>query len=238
MSRRVVGLALALALLMGALGLVRAEIARRRRLQLNDRLRMAAYIDAGPPGSISRNSRGTIANLLRQGANVRIRTFGEGTVLQGAAFHGDVEAIEIALRAGIDVDERGRHPIAPLVWAAYAGERDAVELLLRRGANVNALAPNSNTPLYCAACYGHAQVVSLLLAHGADPNLNGSPDRSLLLDAVEGWGSDVTTAGIVRMLLQHGARLEATEGRRLIALAKKERKASVARLLRQHLAKR
>jgi ankyrin repeat protein len=55
-----------------------------------------------------------------------------------AAQRGDLKAIDILIRAGIDINSRGDMGATPLHAACLSGNADVVKLLIRSGANKNA----------------------------------------------------------------------------------------------------
>ncbi|KAI1821707.1 ankyrin repeat protein [Xylaria intraflava] len=85
-------------------------------------------------------------------------------------------------------DNYGR---TPLFWAATRGHRDVVELLLTHGARVNSKDRSKLTALHIAVTREHTGVVSLLL------------DRSASLEAIQASSKE-----IVKLLLEHGARVD------------------------------
>ena len=93
----------------------------------------------------------------------------------------------------------------PLYAAAEGGNLDMVTLLLDRGANINGAGARGQTPLFIAAREGRLQVVTLLLARGADIHARGEAGTALHGAA---GGEE---AGIVALLLDRGARVDAVD---------------------------
>jgi ankyrin repeat protein len=86
-----------------------------------------------------------------------------------AARHGDLEALEPMLEAGIPVNLRDDKGNTLLMLAAYNGQPETVWALLRRDAEVDARNDRDQTPLAGVAFKGHLDVAQLLLDAGADP---------------------------------------------------------------------
>jgi len=91
-----------------------------------------------------------------------------------AVTDGDVDALEAALDAGVDVDAAVDG--VPLVCAAAGSDStDLMELLVERKANVNApRSADGLTPLMLAAAGADADLVEMLLHHGANASLQGA----------------------------------------------------------------
>jgi ankyrin repeat protein len=87
------------------------------------------------------------------------------TPLMMAALRGDIEAAQLLLRRGAQVNRSGW---TPLHYAASGPQPPLVALLLERGAVIEALSPNRTTPLMMAAGYGAIDSAVLLLERGAD----------------------------------------------------------------------
>lgn len=93
-----------------------------------------------------------------------------GKPLFWAAFSGRDRIIELLLKRGAKVDERGIQAATPLYEASYRGHASTVKLLLEHKADVEAVNENGHSPLYAAVSRGHEEAVNALLDGGADPN--------------------------------------------------------------------
>ena len=83
-----------------------------------------------------------------------------------AVVHGDVEAVKLSIRNGVDVNypcrsQKGTTPALHL--ASYYGHTNIARMLISHGANANAVDSNGFHALYAAAEGGHPDVVRLLL---------------------------------------------------------------------------
>ncbi len=86
-----------------------------------------------------------------------------------AARHGDLEALEPMLHAGMPANLRDNKGNSLLMLAAYHGHVDAVRTLVRYDAQVDARNDRDQTPLAGVAFKGYLDVARALLDAGADP---------------------------------------------------------------------
>lgn len=136
-----------------------------------------------------------------------------------AAVHGNIDALERCLQAGIGINSssREREAWTPLVLAAGNGHLEMVKHLLEKGAEVNLAVARGEyagwTGLMRASWGGHPEVARFLIEHGADVNLaNGYGGTALMHAAIEGHPS------VVRLLLTNGAVVDAEDNNGLTAM--------------------
>jgi uncharacterized protein len=142
------------------------------------------------------------------------------TALIWAARSGSIEAIDLLLDAGADVNLPGptgdNWDATPLQHAILQRQPVAVRLLLDRGADPNRSAgPRRAAPLFLAAGDRDPAVLNLLLAHGADPAVedeNGTTPLCCAVSAGTLHGPDRPMFGgcrveTVRALIAHDPRL-------------------------------
>jgi ankyrin repeat protein len=106
-----------------------------------------------------------------------------------AAYFGQVEAIELLLDVGTEVDARSTNELrnTPLHAAVASGERGrpAAVLLVERGADVNATQHGGWTALHAAAQNGDAALAALLLERRANVNARNDGGQTPLVLAEE-----------------------------------------------------
>lgn len=128
------------------------------------------------------------------------------TPLLYSAGFGNTKNLTCLLDNGADVnainDKTGG---TALMAAARAGNTNAVRLLIERGADVNAVDKEDNTALKHAARIGHTDVARVLLEKGADVNAVTQDSLTVRILAAR---KDKELAGIVRLLMEHGAQLD------------------------------
>jgi len=78
------------------------------------------------------------------------------------------EVVRLLLRAGADVDRRGRYQRTPLIVAAGSCRPGIVKELLDDGADPGATADAGETAMLDAAKVGCTEVMKLLIAKGVD----------------------------------------------------------------------
>jgi ankyrin repeat protein len=187
-----------------------------------------------------------LKTLLACGADVNAQGGYYGNALQGAAFRGDLGAVELLLEHGADVNAPGGVYESALRAASVKGNVDIIRFLLEHGADTNAQGGEFGNTLQAAAYWSNLETVELLMEHGADVNAQGGSYGSALQAAsVKGHvevvhfllehGADINGRGgcygsalqaasaychssIVRLLLQHGADVNARGGRHGSAL--------------------
>jgi uncharacterized protein len=142
------------------------------------------------------------------------------TALIWASRSGSIEAINLLLDAGADVNLPGstgdNWDATPLQHAILQRQPAVVRLLLDRGADLNRGAgPGSLAPLLLAAGDTDPAILKLLLAHGADPTVedeNGATPLSRAVSAGTLHGPDRPMFGgcrveTVRALIAHDPQL-------------------------------
>lgn len=139
-----------------------------------------------------------VASLEPEQARDEIRARGWEVSEEGLdrrAVQGDLEGLQLYLRAGFDPNVfNGR----PLSLAAARGDEEVVDALLRGGADPNRVgSTGANAPLLNACINGDATIVDLLLAAGADPDVDGPGGTPPLMF--------VKDADLARRLLSAGA---------------------------------
>ena len=139
-------------------------------------------------------------------ANARVDAYG-WPPLPYAAFCGSLEALQLLVQNGADVDAVSCSASESALNAAaggvgVGGSEEVVKLLLSRGADVNARYPKK--PKYSALAHaagnGHLQVMEVLIVRGADVNALVSLGHGLLSCRAECGEVEA-----VKLLLRKGA---------------------------------
>lgn len=117
------------------------------------------------------------------------------TMLQQAAYAGDVEWIKELLRAGSAINRGDQQDVTALHLAAAGGHMEATRVLLEYGANPNLRDFWGETPLHRAARMNYSGVVRLLVQNAQMPadttiaNVDKKTPRQLADDALAGGAS-------------------------------------------------
>ena len=139
--------------------------------------------------------------LLRAGADIRVRGQKGRHLLHLAVQLGDEDLLDRGLAAGLPADTPGAG-FTPLLWASIAGYAPMIRKLAAAGAKVDCATSNGPSALGFAARLGHTEAVRALLECGA--RVEGPTgiryDVTPFADAVA-LGNPET----VRLLLQAGA---------------------------------
>ena len=118
----------------------------------------------------------------------------------------------------------------PLLYAAREGAADAALALVALGADVNVRDPEGVSPLLEAILNAHFDLAAQLLKHGANPNLTDNAGMGPLYAAIDmntpPWErsrpdaritTDLDCVGLMRVLLDHGADVNARIKGRLLS---------------------
>ena len=148
--------------------------------------------------------------LLERGADANALDEDKRTPLHLASYHGKVEIAQVLLDGGASVNSMGDQGQTPLHVVANGYSRDddvlVAQLLLERGADVNAPNDANQTPLHLASNSGGLKMVQVLLNAGANASAKDAESQTPFHVISQGpYGSRGDVAGIVRLLLEHGA---------------------------------
>jgi ankyrin repeat protein len=142
------------------------------------------------------------------------------THLHSACYFGRLEVARELLDYGADANAQNIRGETPLHLVSrgqhdtHEGGVGVVQLLLERSANVNAQDKGCITPLHLACYYGRLEIAGALLYNGARLGVNtkdelGQTPLHLVLEGNRSGGDGV---GIVHLLLEHGADVNAQDG--------------------------
>ena len=156
-----------------------------------------------------------IAEGLNPNAKISERPLlAEVIYVAGMSGHDAVEAVQVLLEAGANVNVRNKRGLSTLVYASGLGHTATVQALLAAGADVNAPSGKDKyTALMSASGLGRTATVQVLLQAGADVNAQHGGGGTALMIATE-KGHMAT----VQALLQAGADVNAQNGGGVTAL--------------------
>jgi len=103
--------------------------------------------------TVSKNDKELVAELLKRGADVEIRTRsdeadgGFESALHCAAFYGHLQIAKQLIEAGADVNSKTDREWTPLHEAARLANANVARLLLEHGADIDARNKEGKTPL-------------------------------------------------------------------------------------------
>ena len=181
-----------------------------------------------------------VNDLLARGADPNaVQASRKQTALMWAATRGHVAMAQTLLDQQADVGLRSSQGFSPLMFAAREGNIELSRLLLAAGDDVNASSDDGSTALFVATVRGHADLAMFLLEQGAEPTGNAEVAGYTPLHwAVSTGESPLTYGGVkvegewrampgipdrtkklelIQALLDHGADIEATIKRPLLA---------------------
>ncbi|RGP76883.1 ankyrin repeat [Fusarium longipes] len=153
--------------------------------------------------------------LLRNGADVNYQSgqFGR-TALHWAASSEDIQAAQILITKGCDVDARTTDGSCPLHLAAGIGNVEVIQVLLDANASIHIVEDDGWSPLHIACNGGHMDAAQLLIDRGANMSLTSKEGLTpLLTAALAGQAEMVMLTQAIQFseqLLVSGADIDAT----------------------------
>lgn len=103
-----------------------------------------------------------------------------------AAENGDMRALELFIKQGVDLGTVDANGWTALHLAASAKRQESVSFLLDAGMDISTPGLDGVTALMLAAREGHYTMVRYLLKQGAKPELRDGKNRSALILAIDG----------------------------------------------------
>ncbi len=165
-------------------------------------LATAAGSDTRLADAAQEGDKATVANLLKQKADVNGAQGDGSTALHWAASQDDLEMAKALLAAGADVKAATRiSTVTPLFMASKNGSAPMIDALLSAGADANVVDSNGTTPLMLASASGSADAVKALLDHKAQVNVKDKAHGQTALMFAAALNRD----GVIRVLMDHGA---------------------------------
>lgn len=101
------------------------------------------------------------------------------TPLVMAAYVNNLEAVQMLLEYGAEVNYQDRVGNTALMGTCFKGYLEIAELLLQHGADVNLISENGASALIYAVNFNQPALVKLLLESGADSSIKDSEGHSL-----------------------------------------------------------
>ena len=129
------------------------------------------------------------------------------TPLHYACQKGYLDATEILIQMGANIESHDRWGQTPLSRAVRNGHEAVVKLLLEKGAEIESKDDGGQTPLSWAARNGHEAVVKLLLEKGAEIESKDNRYGQTPLSWAARNGHEV----VVKLLLEKGAEIESKD---------------------------
>jgi len=163
--------------------------------------------------------------LVEAGADVNAKSkFGRTALIVAAGCPGGSESVRLLLSKGANPKVKDNAHITPLVEAARVNDFESLRLLLDHPAEIDEGDRFGYTPLLYAASRANLAATKLLLDKGADPN--ASHDSGLMVRNGPIALSNITplmmapmsSLEVIQTLLDHGARVNARDGRGMTAL--------------------
>ena len=115
--------------------------------------------------------------------------------LHRAAQAGDIEGLNAALEAGVDIDARDGRGWTALMHAVNKGYLLLVEPLLAAKADPNVRAPDGATALFMAAVHGHTDIIVMLMKAGASVSVRGPKGKTAVEVARTRYGEPDVARG-------------------------------------------
>ena len=156
--------------------------------------------------------------LLRRSTGIRLKAGAVAVLLfaatpgsspvADAAMRGDVDAVQVLIDQGTDVNVPQGDGMTALHWGAERGDDAMIRTLLDAGADVGAVTRIGDyTPLHLASRAGSGEAVESLLEANSDPEAPTSTGAALPIHFAAASGS----AGAIAALARYGAEVDAPE---------------------------
>ena len=168
-------------------------------------LHAAALGDARLADAAERQDRAQFRALLTQKSDPNAAQPDGTTALHWAARAGDVESVQLLLKAGARAKTANRYGATPLSLAVLNGNGAVVDEILKAGEDANAvISEEGDTALMTAARTGKVDALKALLDHGAKVNGTNPRRQTPLM-----WAASEKNAAAVKYLIELGADVNA-----------------------------
>ncbi len=125
-----------------------------------------------------------LRKLFSRRTNHRAATSNSGESLIEAATNGDLDGVDQALAAGVDVNCGASNGATALMAAALNGHDAILQHLLSRGADLTVRDELGSTALHCACLHGTPKTVELLMAAGGNVTAHDKKGHPPFFDTV------------------------------------------------------
>ena len=153
--------------------------------------------------------------IIGHGADINATCKNNVTALMLACLSGNIEAINVLLKAGADISIAS---VDGATWIHCAVDgtcsRETLKAVISHGADVNTTGNNNVTALMMACWKGNVDAIHALLNAGADPNITDIKGATCILYAVDGDCSKET----IQAIISRGADVNATDNSKLTPL--------------------
>ena len=150
----------------------------------------------------------TLQIIIEYGANVNAIDKNSRTALMLACQKGNVEAINVLLNAGADINIRNANGSACILFAVVGGcHKETLQAIIDHGADINATNEDSRTALMIACVRGDVEAIHVLLNAGADSTITDTNGFTWIHYAVAGGCSKET----LQLIIGNGAKVNAID---------------------------
>ncbi|KID65885.1 Ankyrin repeat-containing domain protein, partial [Metarhizium hybridum] len=126
-----------------------------------------------------------------------------GSILNVAAFHGQLATVQLLVERGADVNAADKKGTAPIHRAAMRDTPEMVKYLLHQGADLEEMSDEYGTPLMAAVWEDRTETVKFLL--GQEANVNATSPKSCPYYTALQAAVKRNSPTMVGILLEHGA---------------------------------
>ncbi|MBT3350787.1 MAG: hypothetical protein HOJ95_02070 [Nitrospinaceae bacterium] len=107
------------------------------------------------------------------------------SVLIDAAQGGKLQAVNILIQAGADLNVKDKDNFTPLIWAAHKKHASIVKALIKANADLNQKTDLGDTALIWAVRNDDSEIANLLIKAGADLNIRNEEGHTALIRVVQ-----------------------------------------------------
>ncbi|XP_022689906.1 tankyrase-1-like [Varroa jacobsoni] len=122
-----------------------------------------------------------------------------------------LDILKLLIDNGAFVNSSDAVGLSPLHISVFRGRLENVKFLIKSGARLNAKSVEKQTPLHMAASYGYVEICAALLGAGAAMDALDSSERTPLMLAMQQNKNDSKRLETIRLLICHGANVNAKE---------------------------